>query len=337
MIAEAAMTVQITLIGLGQIGGSIGLALGGKSGLRRVGVDKNSPLAKAALSLGAIDEIGTLPEAVRSANIVLLCLPLSEMQETLRQIGPELQPNTVVMDTAPSRQAMAEWIKESITEGRFHVGLMPALSLAALSSVESGFNAADPKLFQRTVMSIYVPPGTPAEVVQLAFQFCALIGAKPMLTDLQEADGLSTSVHLLPQFVSAALLNATVDAPGWIEARKLASRVYSEITGGLAFYDDVASLRIAALSNRARMVHALDMLMESLQELRDAIQAGDEQAITAGLEDAFDSRERWLEERTTADWLKEGGDAAGLPNVGEQLMQSFFGSRIIDRFKRKDE
>jgi prephenate dehydrogenase len=330
------MTVQITIIGLGQIGASVGMALRGKAGIKRVGCDKDAGLTKAALTLDVVDEIKNLPGAVQEANIVLLCLPLGETREALKRIGPEIQENSVIMDTAPVKSVVLEWVKEFIPAGRFYLGLVPALNRRAFVSPETGFNAAMPDLFQRTVMVIDAPTGTRSEVVELAFQFCALLGAKPMLTDLAESDGLTASIHLLPQFVSAALLNATIDQPGWSEARKLASRVYAEITGGMAYYDDVASLCISALNNRESLLHSLDAMIAALEDLRYEIDKGDEAGAKARLNRAFEGRERWLEERTVAEWLKEGGERLEIPDLGEQVIQTLFGSRIIDRNKKKN-
>ncbi len=329
------MTVQITIIGLGQIGASMGMALRGKAGIKRVGCDRDVGLTRAAKTLDVVDEIKNLPEAVKEAHIVVLCLPLSEIRATLKQIGPELQANAVVMETAPVKSVVARWVKELIPAGCYYLGLVPALNRQAFVSADTGFNAATPDLFQGTVMVIDAPPGTRAEVVELALQFCALLGAKPMLTDLTESDGLTASVHLLPQLVSAALLNATVDQPGWAEARKLASRVYAEITGGMAYYDDVASLRISALNNRESTVHSLNAMIASLEDLRDEIQNENEQGVSNHLKEAFERRERWLEERSAAEWLKEGGESAEIPKLGEQIMQTLFGSRMIDRMKQK--
>ena len=108
------MPTQITIIGLGQIGGSIGMALEDKkASIHRVGFDKDAGVAKAAESLGVVDEIKGLIPAVREADIVMLCLPLGELRATLQKIGFQLKKNTVVMDTAPVKSSMIEWTKSS--------------------------------------------------------------------------------------------------------------------------------------------------------------------------------------------------------------------------------
>ncbi len=103
------MNTQITIIGLGQIGASIGMALKENKNIRRVGCDKDAAVSKAAQSLEVVDEIKNLPAAVKDSAIVVLCLPLGEIRETLRRIGPWLEDNAIVMDTAP--------IKSGVTHG----------------------------------------------------------------------------------------------------------------------------------------------------------------------------------------------------------------------------
>jgi len=241
------------------------------------------------------------------------------------------------MDTAPLKGSMTKWVEELIPAGRYYVGLVPAVTVDALAAPETGLKGARPDLFKRTVMTIGIPHGTPDEVERLAVNFVKLIGAKPMLADLAESDGLMSIAHLLPQLTAAALLEATVDQPGWADGRKLAGRPFVGVTGGMAYYDDPASVKAAALANPTAVVHALDVLIACLLGLRDQIDEGDGEGLGQRLQAAFDARERWLTERSAAEWLGEGGEPVELPNVGEQLMQMFFGSRIADRNKRKKE
>ncbi len=328
------MTSQIAIIGLGQIGASIGLAL--KARERRlsiVGHDKSPAAARAAEDLGAVDKLASAKEAARAAEVVILSLPLGEVRETLKNIGPALTEGAVLMDTAPVKGPISDWFRESVPEGRYRVGLVPAVAPEAIAETANGAGAARSDLFQRTVMAITLPAGTPPEVEQLAFNFAKLLGAKPMLTDPMESDGLMTTAHILPQLAAAALLQASVDRPGWLEARKLAGRPFASVTGGMAYYDDPVSLQLAAMANPSVAVHALDTLIAALSGMREEIQGGEPESLAHRLRDSYEARERWLDQRGSADWLNEGGDAAELPPMGEQLMQMLLGGRIIDRLK----
>ena len=122
------MSTQITIIGLGQIGASIGMALKDKkTSLQRVGYDKDQGVARAAETLGVVDRIKGIPEAVQEADIVLLCLPLGEMRTMLQKIGLRLKENAIVMDTAPLKSSMIEWTKATLPAGRFYIGLVPGI------------------------------------------------------------------------------------------------------------------------------------------------------------------------------------------------------------------
>lgn len=330
------MTAQITIIGLGQIGTSIGMALKeNKVAAKRVGFDRDLAVARAAASLDAVDEIKRLLDAVETADVVLLCLPLSEMRETLRQIGPGLKESAVVMDTAPIKSCMLQWAGEFIPQGRFYLGLVPSPTAEALSSPESGLNAARPDLFKKTVMVVDTPPGTPAEVEKLGFSFAQMLGAKPMLADLVESDSLMASVHLLPQLTSVALIHATIDQPGWAESRKLTGGAFAAVTRGAADFDTAASLKTASLANRDSVLRSLDLMLASLAALRDEIAEGEEQNLTERFDRAFEARQRWLDERTSAPWLTEGGNEVNLPEFGEQMMNMLFGSNVANRMKKK--
>ncbi|MCI0553240.1 MAG: prephenate dehydrogenase/arogenate dehydrogenase family protein, partial [Anaerolineae bacterium] len=245
------MSVQITIIGLGQVGTSIGLALAEQKSIKRVGHDKNYETARAAHKAGAVDETKiNLPASVIDANIVLLCLPLSEMRETLKFISDDLQDGTVILDMAPAKAKVAEWVNEFIPQGRYYVGLSPAAGANYLHGIDLGVEAARVDLFKNGLFLVNAPHGTPGEAVKLATDLIELLGAQVLFTDSLEADGLLASTHVLPQLAAAALLDATVDQPGWVEARKVAARPYATATAALAYHDEAQSLGEAALGNR---------------------------------------------------------------------------------------
>src|SRR5687768_16007336 len=105
------MSARITIIGLGQIGSSIGLALKAHNvDVQLVGHDKNPQIAKDSQKAGAVDDVKyNLPASVAEANIVILALPLSAVRETLEIIGPDLQEGTLILETAPAKGTVAEW------------------------------------------------------------------------------------------------------------------------------------------------------------------------------------------------------------------------------------
>ena len=145
------------------------------------------------------------------------------------------------------------------------------------------------------------------------------------VADPIESDGLMSTTHLLPQLVAASLLNATIDQPGWQDARKVAGRAYATVTAGLAYQDEIDSLRLSALHNRVGVVQALDVTIAALRGLRDDIENGNDDGIALRLESALQGRKRWLSERMSAEWAKPPQtEARDFPSLSERLLGGMF-------------
>lgn len=327
------MTTQITIIGLGQIGASMGLALGAhKETFYRVGHDKNMEVAREAQKKGAVDKIVfNLPASVEGSQIVVLCLPLSQIQDTFRYIAQDIPHGALVLDTAPIKSEVVKWARKYLPSGRHYVGLVPALNPEFLHTVGPGLQTANGDLFTRGMFMIGAPSGTPGEAVELASGFVSLLGAMPVFADILESDGLAVSAHILPQLLAASLLNSTVDQPGWQEGRKLAGRAYASGTAGMVYQDDAESLSMAAMQNRETMLHKLNGVINSLFDLRESIENGDENALTEYLKQARKGRERWFDERAEADWIQVKSEPIEKPALFERL----FGT-MLTRSKKKE-
>jgi prephenate dehydrogenase len=331
------MSAQITIIGLGQIGSSIGLALKAHQvDAHLVGHDKDPQAAKDSKAAGAVDEVKyNLPASVDEANIVILALPLDGVRETLEIISQDLREGTLVLDTAPAKATVAEWAKQLLPPGRFYVGLTPAINPEYLHGTESGVRAAHADLFDRGLMAVNALPGTPGNVFDLAMELVQLLGASPLLMDITEADGVFSAVHTLPELAAAALLDTTVDKPGWQEARKLAGRPFAVVTSGVVNQDNASSLVECAIENRENMVRLLNAYISALINLRDDIEASDREAITVRLENALKGHERWFHGRIAGEWLKGEREQFNAPTFGERMSQMFLGSRLKDRQKQR--
>jgi prephenate dehydrogenase len=326
------MPVQITIIGLGKIGASIGLALAAhKESVLRVGHDKEMSVERAALQKGAVDKtIHNLPNAVSEARLLVLAIPASYVRETLEFIVPDLKADTLILDTSPIKAEAAKWVKELLPACHY-VGLSPAINPELLHDFSIGVEAARANLFTNAPCFIAAASGVPEEAANLAVDFVKLLGAHPVLTDVAEADGLTAATHIMPQLVSAALLNATLDQPGWVEARKLASRVYATVTSGVEYQDEINSLKTSAMQNRAVVVHALDVMIAALYGLRDDIDKQDGDGVAVRLESALKGRQRWMGERTKADWNT-------MPKAEAEDMGSFFGRLFgTGMFKKREK
>jgi prephenate dehydrogenase len=319
-------TVQVTIVGLGQIGTSIGLALAEhKELVRRVGHDRESAISRAAEKKGALDSVSlNLPNAVHNAHIVVLALPLDQIRPTLEVIASELKEDALVIDTGPAKEVVAEWAKELLPDRRYYVGLTPVINPVYLHAVETGIEAAHADLFRKGMIAVVTPPGTPSEAIRLATDFIRLLGSEHLFVDPVEIDSLMAATHILPQLMAAALLNITVDQPGWTEGRRIAGRPYAELTSPIAQFGDISALANAAIVNRANVLRVIDSLSAALRVMRDDIQEGNEEALNERLERARDGRVVWLHQRQVANWTAEAtAPGVELPTSSEWMGRLF--------------
>ena len=316
------MTVNITIIGLGQVGTSIGLALAAyPDKVHRTGHDRRFEQANKAHNLGALDKFEiNLPRSVEDADLVILSLPMHEIEETLRIIAPDLRDSCVIVDTAPYKEPVAAWFQTHVGAGRHYVGLVPALSPHHITELERPFHA---DLFKGGVVGLVSLPGTPGDAVKLAADLVTLLGAEPFFMDMLEADNLMASSHLLPQLLSVALLDMTIDFSGWQEMRRLAGRPYAAATLSAASQDEPKALAHAVLANPQASLRAMDAYIQTLTALRTAIAVGEEDELVRRFEQARTGRDKWWQERTTGDWLKVEMGRVDLPKKSNFMGRLF--------------
>lgn len=323
------MTVQVTIIGLGQIGASMGLALAKhKDQLTVSGHDIEFGIARKAQQMGAIDKAEiNLPNSVRNADLVVLALPIKDVIETLEIILPDLRENVVVMDTAPIKSEIMAWARANLPANRHYVGLVPAINPAYLRQPGSGQDAAHADLFEKGLMGIISLPGTPGDAIKLASDFARLLGASPLFMDPVEADGLMSMAHILPQLMAAALTQATVDQPGWVEMRKLAGQPYAMAAGQVEKDDFLNGLPAAISKNRENTLRVLNRYLQELITLRDLLSQGEEAPLNEYLSQAQTGYLTWVSERGRGDWTAKELDQEQAPSFGTMMKRLLVGER----------
>ena len=164
------MKITLAIVGLGQIGASVGMALAGQDQLiQRLGYDLDSSIARQAQKLNAIDRIARHPEEVAAeADVVLMALPTDQMRAAMEQIVPRMNENAVLMDTALSKELVATWAKDTFGIGGRYVGLTPVINPIYLMSTSSGIQSARADLFHNGMIAISAPLHTDPAAIQLA-------------------------------------------------------------------------------------------------------------------------------------------------------------------------
>ena len=320
------MTVQTTIIGTGQIGASIGLALREHIDLFfRVGHDKDFRVANRSKEMGAFDRVErNLPSSVDGAQIVILALPLDQIPETLKFIAEALQDDAVVMDTSPVKSQVLSWMNELLPPKCHYIGLVPVLNPAYLDSSQHGVEAAHADLFKKGTIAILSPQGASSEAIKLATDFTHLLGAAHLYIDPIELDSMMAATHVLPQLIGTAYLNSTVDQPGWADARKLAGQPYAQVTGVVRHSQDAHTLASEALSVREHLMRQIDALVSDLNMLRDQLSSNDSENLLQEFSHARQGQEKWLTERNSSSWdLTGNASGVDLP-TSKQIFTRMF-------------
>jgi prephenate dehydrogenase len=330
------MTVKITIIGLGQIGASLGLALANhKDQVTTLGHDKSPETARKAQKQGVVESISyNLPASIEGADVVVLAIPFDEIYETLKIIAQDVREDAIVMDTSPVKSVVAEWAKELLPPKCHYIGLTPALNPVYLDDAALGLNAARADLFQKGVIAITAPQGTVEGALKLAADFVVLLGAQPFFADLIEVDGVMASAHLLPGLSAAALAETVTGQPGWSDIRKLAGKPYSAATQPLD-REESDALAEAILQNRANTIRVLDEYIATLTSLRKDIAEENKKDLQARLDRARRGRAQWQLERAKGDWLSVEFGGQEMPKAGDILKQQVGGLGKI--FGRRDK
>lgn len=331
------MPVQVTIIGLGRIGTSIGLALAKiKDQVTRIGNDREPGIARQAEKLGAVDKtVVNLPSAVREADVVILAVPVDEIRETIEIIAQDLKPGSVMIDTSPVKGPVMEWVKELLPgDDRYFVSLTPTMNPAYLMDAEDGPENAHADLFQHSLIFVTSMPGIDESALTLAVNITSVLGATAIFTDTFEADGLMAYSHLLPELVSAAMVNTAIDQPGWREARKMAGSAFAQASEAVLHLEESKELGKSAILNSENTVRMLDAMLSELREMRDLVAKKDTAALQERLEHAQEGRVIWLQQRRSGDWEPKAPQQH-IPTGGEVIGRLFGMRPKKDKDKEK--
>lgn len=298
------MTIQLTVIGLNQLGVSFGLALAEhKDKIFRCAHDPVPARLKKVEAAAGFDKFYYhLPEAVRDADVVILALPLDQVAETLKQMAEHLKQEVVVIDTSPARVSTAALAKKILPKDRFFVSMMPVISGSLLVDESNPTGSPSADYFKNTDMVISTEHDTNPEAVDLVTDLTRLLGARVYFVDPFEADGISARVDLLPKLTSAALLLSTIGQPGWQDARKLASKAFNQGASALSMFEEVDQPSAAILANQVNAVTSLTTMIESLTRIKGLIESEDKKGLDALLGDLKEDHAEWLARRISGDW-----------------------------------
>ncbi len=274
------MFKQITIVGTGLMGGSLGMAaknhgLAGKV----VGCDRAEVLERAQKA-GAIDSGTTDPaQACGGSQVVVLATPVGAILDFLERIAPQLPPDVLLTDVGSTK-------KEAVERARAALGrdagkrFLPGHPMAGKE--HSGIEHADPELFVGAVW-LFTPlavgnpsctaggGGATPEGEWRGTKWVSLVeklGAKSMFIEVERHDRLCAWISHLPQMIATAFASTLEDHVGDdAEIKAIGGRALRELTRIAA--SPYSMWRDIAMTNTANIEEAMLRMEQKMAQIRE--------------------------------------------------------------------
>ncbi len=275
------MNTDVTIIGLGLIGASLGLALKNANlNGTIIGVDNDEQVVEKAIAIGAIDRGDSLESAVAAADIIIICTPLAAFPAILKKISPVLRPGSIVTDAGSTKAEVMNLFKE-LPPGVWAIGGHP-MAGAELK----GIRGADSYLFENAVYVLTPEQDTSDHIVKRLMQILTMTGARIQILDAGLHDQLVSAVSHVPHLAAVALVNSTEGNP---DTLRLAAGGFRDTTRIASSNPD---LWIDILqSNRQSIVTGLETLIERLTDMTSQLANSEDDKLLQELYRARDIRE----------------------------------------------
>jgi prephenate dehydrogenase len=313
---------RIAIVGLGQVGASIGLALRqAEAASIIVGHDREREAGNEAKNMGAVDRLHwNLIATCEDADLVILALPLDGLESTMEAIGPDLQPGCVVIDTASLKGPVMDWAARHLPEQVHFVGTDPIPGRGWWGT--NGQKAARADLFQQGMFCIVPAPGVSADSVKMVTDLASILEASPLFLDAAEHDGLIAAVDQLPGLLALALLETAIHQPTWRELRKVAGPAFEVGTRLVA--SNPAGQAGGYIANSENVLRWLDIVASVLDSVRQAVSDGDPEALEARIEEALVERRKWHVDRAAGQWFEGVQTMPDRPSLIDSLFGTFW-------------
>ncbi|MBN1155790.1 prephenate dehydrogenase/arogenate dehydrogenase family protein [candidate division KSB1 bacterium] len=260
---------KITIIGLGLIGGSLGLALSNKKEYDRIyGIDEFS-VVHHAMERGIIDQ-GFTPEdsetALRDCDLVFLCTPIYTILDYLKTITKWIRPGTVVCDVGSTKGQIVNAANQYFNDASvYFLGTHP------MAGAETrGIEAADAYLFENIVWVLTPFQKIPDQKIRDIGTILESIGAKVLLLSPELHDKIAAAVSHLPQMAAIALTNLIsrlqqenmnyirLAAGGFRDMTRIASSPYS-------VWKDICG------TNKEQIAFFIDQFIDELKRVKEHV------------------------------------------------------------------
>ena len=261
---------KVLVVGLGLIGGSLAAALRASGQHQVWGYDTDQQSMQQAIEQGIIDlSIEDLPQAVSTADVVVLAVPVQAIVALIHQLAPYIKQHTLLTDVGS--------VKGNIVATAYEVfgtppgGFVPGHPIAG--SERSGIGAVQRELFVDHKFIITPLPESNPQAVEVLAEMWRGVGSDILTMDVSRHDMVLAATSHLPHILAFSLVDTLAsDADNKDIFRYAAGgfRDFTRVSGS-----DPTMWHDVFVTNREACLKTLDQFTDGLQVMRQAIAAGD--------------------------------------------------------------
>jgi cyclohexadieny/prephenate dehydrogenase len=298
---------RVALIGLGLIGSSLSHAMRRRGVARTiVGHAPSERTRTTALRLGLVATAYAEPaDAVRGADLIVLCAPVGACAAIARQIGAAVQPGAVLTDVGSVKGAVIRDIAPYVGKG---VHFIPGHPIAGTE--RSGPEAGFAELFDGRWCVLTPLPGTDARALASLVGFWEACGSQVEIMDAQHHDLVLAITSHVPHLIAYNIVNTAHHLE-----RVTDSEVIKFSAGGFRDFTRIAASdpvmwRDVFLNNKEAVLEMLGRFSEDLTALQRAIRFGEGDTLHKVFTEARATRRGIIEagqDTAAADFGRHGG------------------------------
>lgn len=280
---------KISIIGVGLLGGSIGLAVRRRKLAKEVaGYVRRAASLKDCEKAGAVDYATTdLLAAVSGADLVILCTPLAQMRALVQRIAPALKRGAIVTDVGSVKAGVVRELEALIKKSGAHfIGSHPMAG-----GEKMGVLAARADLFECAMCVVTPTQKSNRAALRKVEQFWSALDGRVLRLAPELHDVFVSRTSHLPHVAAAALASLVLNpahpraqvelcATGFRDTTRIAS-------GSPEMWRDIA------LANRKNLIRSLDAYMAGLKKFQQALNRADASAVAKFFETAKQRRDNW--------------------------------------------
>ena len=283
------MFEQLGVIGCGLMGGSFALALRDRQLVKRiVGYSKSRSSAERARQMGVIDDVAeSALSAMAGSDIVLMAVPVSATEGTLKAIRQMVDPAVLLMDVGSTKRDVVDAARRVLRE---RVGaFVPAHPIAGKES--AGVEHADANLYNRCQVILTPLQQTVPSLLDKAHAVWAAIGAQVVSMTPEQHDAAFAAVSHLPHLLAFAYYNAVANQPAGPEFLALGGPGFRDFTRIAA--SDPSIWRDIFSANREELLKQSQRFRHTLDAFELALKTGNVGAVEAMIRSAAEGRSQW--------------------------------------------